>query len=114
MKTNCLLFFAYINSATREYLNILLVIFNSHTALAKAERKLAQDLLSTNLCQTEETFQHQIEEWDKAMIKMDNHMAERVSNVVKCGLPTATYASVNWLFFFRISFALTCCLLIQK
>ncbi|BFY97559.1 hypothetical protein BsWGS_00599 [Bradybaena similaris] len=62
---------------TRRFYKNVKRLTEANSALAKAERKLAQDLLSTNLCQTEETFQHQIEEWDKAMIKMDNHMAER-------------------------------------
>ncbi|CAG5124762.1 unnamed protein product [Candidula unifasciata] len=62
---------------TRRFYKNVKRLTEANSALAKAERKIAQDLLSTNLCQTEEIFQHQIEEWDKAMIKMDTHMAER-------------------------------------
>ncbi|KAH9503257.1 Bridging integrator 3 [Bulinus truncatus] len=49
----------------------------ANNVLAKSERKLSQELLSTQLCQSEDTLRNLIDEWDAAMVKMDMHMTDR-------------------------------------
>ncbi|XP_055859723.1 bridging integrator 3-like [Biomphalaria glabrata] len=49
----------------------------ANNVLSKSERKLSQELLSTQLCQSEDTFKNIIDEWDAAMVKMDLHMTDR-------------------------------------
>lgn len=48
----------------------------ANNALAKTERKLTQDLLPTLLCQSEDEFRTQIENWDSALTKMDMQMGD--------------------------------------
>ncbi|XP_059144889.1 bridging integrator 3-like isoform X2 [Physella acuta] len=49
----------------------------SNNALSKVERKLSQDLMSTQLCQSDEHFKRLIDEWDSALLRMDMHMTEK-------------------------------------
>lgn len=61
------------------YILYWVISFHSHSALAKTEHKLSQELLSTTLCHTEDSFRWYVQEWDAALVKMELHMSEHVS-----------------------------------
>ena len=48
------------------------------SALAKAEHKLVQDLQNSGLCQNEEEFRRNIEEWERSLESLDRHRNELV------------------------------------
>ena len=49
------------------------------SALAKAEHKIVQDLQNSGLCQNEEEFHRNIDEWERSLEGLDRHRQELVS-----------------------------------
>ncbi|RUS71413.1 hypothetical protein EGW08_020826 [Elysia chlorotica] len=67
----------------------------ANNAVAKSERKLSQELFATALCQTEDKFKWQINEWDASMVKMDTHMTDRNVKLHRTVLePLKKYVSI--------------------
>ena len=48
------------------------------SALAKSEHKIVQDLQNSGLCQNEEDFRRNIEEWERSLESLDRHRNELV------------------------------------
>ncbi|GFO25779.1 Bridging integrator 3-like [Plakobranchus ocellatus] len=67
----------------------------ANNAVAKSERKLSQELLSTALYQMEEKLKWQIDEWDASMTKMEMHMIDRNVKLHRTVLePLKKYVSI--------------------
>ena len=56
------------------------------SALAKVEHKLVQNLQNSGLCQNEEEFHRNIEEWERSLEGLDRHRQELVRF---CGIDAA-------------------------
>ncbi|XP_046360512.1 bridging integrator 3-like [Haliotis rufescens] len=48
-------------------------LVEANNAVSKSERKLTQDLLTSALCQGEDTLHRNVEEWDHAVVTLDLH-----------------------------------------
>lgn len=55
----------------------------ANNALAKSEHKIVQDLQNSGLCQNEEDFRRNIEEWERSLESLDRHRNELNSNIQK-------------------------------
>ena len=84
-----------VNSIESNLCSTLQCLHFTFSALAKVEHKLVQNLQNSGLCQNEEEFHRNIEEWERSLEGLDRHRQELVG---LGGIDAAKYSKtcVKW------------------